>query len=221
MGKLTGARTRFLGARSVGISTAVLAHLRTLTISIGPADDVLQNGLADLVGHLHATIPSYCGLELTLLDHGWPVTLTDFSELDHQPLSTSLTLSLGLIIGGAGPGSRVTFYASAPGSLVDLAADLAHALGVPVTARSPVDGDPAADGRHPAGISLDTALPPRTLESGMVGLEELSTINRAVGFLIDQGHRPIEAHDTIRRGAVAAGLAPHLFARRLLEAGPD
>ena len=205
----------------MAISTALLGHLRLLATSIGPDDDVLQNALADLVASLRAAIPSYRGLELALLDHDWPVTLTDFARPDHQPVTTSLTLSLQLIAPGAGCGGRVTFYASASGALVDLAADLAHALGVPMTAGPPVDADPAADGDDRAGITLDADLPPRSGVSGMLGLEELSTINRAVGFLIDRGHLPAEAHDTIHRGALAAGLAPHLFARRLLEAGPD
>ena len=39
-------------------------------------------------------------------------------------------------------------------------------------------------------IVLDADLPPPTTMSGLVGLDQLTTINRAVGMLIDQGHHP-------------------------------
>ena len=65
-------------------------------------------------------------------------------------------------------------------------------------------------------MRLDGDLPPVTMTSGIAGLEELSTINRAVGVLIGDGHRPEAAHDILRRGASVAGTDTHQFARRLL-----
>ncbi len=113
--------------------------------------------------------------------------------------------------------SRIVFYAATPGALVDLAADLSHALGVPtITGRVSDGGEPADVAGHDAAIRLDDDLPPVSMVSGLVGLAELSTINRAAGFLIGQGHLPVDAHDTLRRGASAAGLDTHLFAARLL-----
>jgi hypothetical protein len=46
---------------------------------------------------------------------------------------------------------------------------------------------------------LDADLPPPTTMSGLIGLDELSTVNRAVGILVDQGHHPNQAHATLRR----------------------
>ena len=65
-------------------------------------------------------------------------------------------------------------------------------------------------------IALDADLPPPTLVSGLTGLDELATINRAVGLLIDQGHHPVQAHATLQRHAAGAGIAPHVYAARLL-----
>ncbi len=156
----------------------------------------------------------------------------DRGELDHAhsvgSVVTSLRLPLKLIDAGFEIGSRAVYYASIRGAFVDLAADLTYALtpggAAPTSAptRSPEsDGDAhvaaiGADGQ-PAGISLDTDLPPSSRTFGISGLSELSTINRAVGMMIDRGHHPGEVHATLRRHAAAAGLAPHAFALRLLE----
>jgi hypothetical protein len=39
-------------------------------------------------------------------------------------------------------------------------------------------------------ITLDADVPPNPPVSGVSGLSELSTINRAIGVLIDRGHHP-------------------------------
>ena len=52
--------------------------------------------------------------------------------------------------------------------------------------------------------------------SGVTGLDDLSTINRAIGILIDQGHHPDQAHATLGQYAAAAGVAIHVYAARLL-----
>jgi hypothetical protein len=54
------------------------------------------------------------------------------------------------------------------------------------------------------------------LVSGVTGLDDLSTINRAAGILIDQGHEPDQAHAALRRHAAAAGVETHVYAARLL-----
>ena len=48
----------------------------------------------------------------------------------------------------------------------------------------------------------------QTLVSGVSGLSELSTINRAIGVLIDHGHHPDHAVETLRREASREGLEP-------------
>ncbi len=141
---------------------------------------------------------------------------------------SSLRLPLELLNGGFEAGSRVVFYAATRGALVDLAADLTYAVGATGTnatmvryqqASGPADSDgdrtDPGDGRWP-GISLDTDLPPSTRSFGLSGLDELSTINQAVGVMIDHGHHPDEVHATLRRHAAAASAAPHAFAVALL-----
>ena len=49
--------------------------------------------------------------------------------------------------------------------------------------------------------------------SGLAGLHEVSTINRAVGILIAEGH-PDQTHTELHRQA-AAGLTPHRCVTRL------
>jgi hypothetical protein len=79
-------------------------------------------------------------------------------------------------------GSRITFYASTPGTFVDLAADLAFAL----------DSD----------IRLDEDIPPALL-SGLTGVSKLSAINKAVGVLISHGHTLDSAQRELRHIADA------------------
>jgi hypothetical protein len=117
----------------------------------------------------------------------------------------------------------VVFYAATPGAFSDLAADLGYALHAPTTTSDPaipddIGGDGAQDMRsdRQLPIVLDADLPPPTVVSGLTGLEDLSAINRAVGILIEQGHHPDRAHDTLRRHAAAAGIAPHRYAALLL-----
>jgi hypothetical protein len=66
-------------------------------------------------------------------------------------------------------------------------------------------------------ITLDADVPPSPLVSGVSGLSELSTINRAIGVLIGHGHHPDHAGDTLRRRAASReDLEPHRHAARLL-----
>jgi hypothetical protein len=78
-------------------------------------------------------------------------------------------------------------------------------------------GRRAGDGHREGheSIVLDADLPPATLVSRLIGLDDVSTINRAIGMLIDQGHHPDEAHATLHRHAVTAGVEPHIYAARL------
>ena len=64
---------------------------------------------------------------------------------------------------------------------------------------------------------LDADLPPPTTISGLVGLDELTAINRAVGILIDQGQHPNQAHAALLGHAAAAGVEPHIYAAGLLQ----
>jgi len=205
----------------VDLPGAVLAHVQDLTASIGHDDRDLNDTLAALTTALLSTATSYCGLQLTIVDSQWAVTLTAFTESHDVPVGTSLRLPLGLVSTTVDGESRVVFYAGIPGAFTDLAADLSHALGgVPVdgqwsTADNADPRGPHVDG-HRRVIELDTDLPPISRVSGLTGLAELTVLNRAIGMLIQQGHDIEEAHLVLRREAAAAGVESHIYAARIL-----
>jgi hypothetical protein len=157
-----------------------------------------------------------------------------FLPLTDGEIATSLRLPLRTLSPTFDSRSRMIFYAATLGAFVDLAADLGHALHAPALsadspdrAEGPGGGRPPSDGQHDEpehgeladerAIVLDADLPPHTLVARLTGLDEISAINRAVGMLIEQGHHPDEAHATLRRHAVAAGVAPHIYAAQLLQ----
>jgi hypothetical protein len=216
----------------VYVSTGLIDQLHQLAGTVGADEDPLGGSLEALVADLAVAVPSYCGLQLTITQHGFPVVLTAFAE-SNGAVATSLRLPLSLLDPALEVHSQVVFYARTPGAFVDLAADLAYALGNEQDSVDSESGDghggdrlrqvddrrengrQQADG-HRSSIELDADLPPLTRESGISGLADLSTINQAVGVLIVNGHHPDEAHDTLRRQAVAAGLLPHAWAVRML-----
>jgi hypothetical protein len=227
----------------VDLSTGLINQLHQLAGSVGADDHELGTSLEALVADLAVAVSSYCGLQLTITQQGFPVVLTAFAESDGA-VATSLRVPLSLLDPALEVHSRVVFYARTPGAFVDLAADLAYALRkmtVAVEGESSDgqggdglgrddgrrgdgwqhgadhrgDGRQQADG-HLSRIELDADLPPLTRDSGISGLADLSTINHAVGVLIANGHHPDDAHDTLRRQAAASGLTPHALAARML-----
>ena len=98
------------------------------------------------------------------------------------------------------------FYAGIPGAFVDLAADLAFALR---------DGS-TSERLDNAAIRLDADPLLRTRGFSMSGLSEMSTIDRAIGAMIVQGHHPDHAYATLRRDAARAGMEPHTWAAQFL-----
>ena len=199
----------------------LLAHLQDLTASIGQDDQDLDGTLAVLTAALRSTATTYCGLQLTLIENQWPVTLTAFTCGHDVPVGTSLRLPLALVSPVVDPASRVIFFAIIAGAFTDLAADLSYTLGgIPVDQASR-----AADGvnqRRMRGndqrraIELDADLPPLARVSELTGLAELTVLNRAIGMLVDQGHDIEQARQLLRRDAAAAGVEPHVYAARSL-----
>jgi hypothetical protein len=219
----------------VDFPTVLLRDLLDLSSSIGLDDDALGAPLATLVEGLRTAVPSYRGLHLTIVNNSHPISLTAFlPSQDDASIKTSLRVGFEAL--GPGFDGRVVFYAATPGAFVDMAADFEYALDTPTTtpshpaksddssngdgqhSRSLRDGDghglDRCDGHRP--IVLDADLPPPTTMSEIAGLDELSMIERAVGIMIDHGHHPDHAHDTLRRHAAVAGVEPHIYAARLL-----
>ena len=137
----------------------------------------LEDSLMALIASLKRAVPSYRGLALTLVIDEQPVSVISAERGDTSDIATSLCLSLAWV-----PllrtDSRITFYASVPGTFVDLAADLAFALGM-------------------EGLRLDEDIP-LALVSDLTGVHRLSTINEAVGVLIGHGHTPDSAQRELR-----------------------
>ena len=212
-------------------STALLTALRNLDLpdgsppDAGPGGPSLEAALDALTVALSAAVESYHGVEVTLQVHGYPVVLStlarppqDVETTSAAPAGepvTSLRLSLDLLGPQFEPGAKIVIYAVAPGSLVDLAADLSYALtlsgdGPPAVPSTDTHRRDAASTR--ALVVLDADLPPSSLGPGLWGLSELSSIARAEGVMIGRGHHPDEVSDTLRRQAAAAGLSPHTYA---------
>jgi hypothetical protein len=203
----------------VDLPATLLAHLHDLMLSIGEDDQDLNDTLMALTTALRSTAASYCGFQLTIVEHRWPVALTAFSD-GHGPVGTSLRLPLGLVSQVDGE-SRVVFFAGTPGAFTDLAADLSHALGgIPVEQASPAADGVDLDGTHVDGhrhvIELDVDLPQRSHVSGLTGLTELTVLNRAIGMLVAQGHHIEQAQHVLRREAAAAGVEPYIYAAQIL-----
>jgi hypothetical protein len=141
----------------------------------------LEKSLTALTEAVKSAAPSYRGLALTLVIDKQPVSVTSAEPGNTSDIATSLRLSLAWVP-SLSADSRITFYASTPGTFVDLAADLAFAL----------DSD----------IRLDEDIP-LALLSGLTGVGKLSAINKAVGVLINHGHTPDSARHELRHIADA------------------
>jgi hypothetical protein len=211
----------------VDVPTALLSDLTELANGVGLDAGPLQVPLKALVGELRAAVGSYRGFQLTIVRDGQPVTLTDVSGPDEDgSITTSLRVPLSLLGPSYDGGSRVVFYASVAGSLIDLAADLGHVLR---TATIMVD-DPDRDGgvrdgdgrAGPAQVRtpvllLDADVPPNPAAvSGLIGLPEMSAVDRAVGIMIERGHHPDVAYDALIEQAAAEGVATHMYAVQLI-----
>jgi hypothetical protein len=141
----------------------------------------LEKSLTALTEAVKSAAPSYRGLALTLIIDKQPVSVTSAEPGNTKDIATSLCLSLAWIP-SLSADSRITFYASTPGTFVDLAADLSFAL----------DSD----------IRLDEDIPP-VLASDLTGVGRLSAVNKAVGVLVDHGHTPDSARHELRHTAAS------------------
>jgi hypothetical protein len=148
----------------------------------------LDASLAALTASVKRAVPSYRGLGLILVIDEQPIMVTSAERGNTSEIATSLSLSLAWVP-LLGPDSQITFYASVPGTFVDLAADLAHALGS-ISLR--LDGDI-----------------PSALVSDLTGVRRLSTINEAVGVLIGHGHTTDGAQRELRHMADTVRISIH------------
>jgi hypothetical protein len=156
----------------------------------------LDASLAALTTSVKRAVPSYRGLGLIVVIDEQPIMVTSAERGNASDIATSLSLSLAWVP-LLGPDSQITFYASVVGTFVDLAADLAHALGS-------------------QSLRLDGDIP-SALVSDLTGVRRLSTINEAVGVLIGHGHTPDDAQRELRQMTDTAGISIHRAAEAVIE----
>jgi hypothetical protein len=209
----------------VDVPTALLSDLAQLADSVDLDAALLQTPLSALVGELRAAVGSYRGLQLSFVRDGQPVTLTDISDPDEDgSIVTSLRVPLSVLGSSHDARSRVVFYASVAGSLVDLATDLGYVLKTATITDDPKpdgavrDGEGQARPAHvrPPVLLLDADVPPNPAVSGLTGLSEMSAVDRAVGIMIERGHHPDVAYDTLSEQAATAGVETHVYAVQVL-----
>lgn len=188
------------------LSAHLSAQLSTLAAD-GPVDGTrLREDLSALTGALAEAVSGFAGLRVTIRHSGYPVRVLLLAPGVRPDAVTSVRLPLRLLTDRVEEDAELVVWSRVPGALVDLAADLTHVL----------QGPRAPGGRDRSPVVLDADLPMPSTSSAVEGLEELATVQRAVGLLIARGHDPASVQATLRHRAAAAGLTPYAFALRLL-----
>lgn len=189
----------------VELSAQLVDQLALVALSDARGGQDLVADLDALVTSLRGAVPSYAGLRLTLVHSALPVEVTSLlPDWTETAVVTSLRLALAPVSPAFEEGGALVVWSTVPGSLVDLAADLGYVVG-----RGGGTGTPA--------VELDHHLPPSGTTSGVVGLAELATVQRAAGLLISVGHDPAAAHASLRSRAAEHGSSTYEWAARLLD----
>jgi len=186
-----------------------MAHRRNLLTDLHQLarhvdDDLgeLAEHLADVTDTLDHRVSGSAGLQLTVIRLGLPITLDATATKPGDHAVTSLRLPLPLLSPKFEPGGRAVLYSTAPGTLVNLAADLTCGL--------------IHSGSRNAVPELDVDLPLVPGGPLLTGFDDLSTLNRALGVLIDQGQLPDAAYQTLSSQAAAAHLTVLALAHQVL-----
>lgn len=188
----------------VELSARLSDQLRLLALGAVGAGPGLVEGLTTLVSTLTSTVSGYAGLRLSIVQSGHPVHLSVLSSSEGV---TSLRLPLRAVSSTFEDGGSLVVWSTVPGSLVDLAADLDYVFRRAANSAA----------QHPSSVvELDVDLPMPDVESGFAGLDELATIHRAAGLLIERGHDPDTVHDLLRSRAAGDGMSTHAWADRAL-----
>lgn len=180
------------------ITPAMADDLRELFENLDESSLAAYDSLTSLRKDLKLTVRSSLGFTLRL-GGSHPVTLT---SIDHLVAASDIATSLRLPLSWIGPEeieSSIVFYAGVPGALVDLAADIAYGLSLRLDQ-----------------LRLDEDLTPELVESGIVGMEEASTVSQAIGVLLTRGHTCETAQAELRRQAGEARQSVYNSATMLL-----
>lgn len=183
------------------ISAALGAALATLTAALDGDGAGIEYSLDQLDTDASAAISGYVGLSIVVHQGDTPAEISLLPDaLEPAGIRTSLHLTLPRVADG----SEITpmdliFYGAIPGSLVDLAADLAWLLGRPLSA-----------------ITLDEHLQPPAAAAGPAALQAVSDIDQAIGVLIGRGHPPAEGRMRLQERAEAERIDLHSAALVIL-----
>ena len=210
------------------LPAALRSELFAFFDSVGLDPALTVGSVTDVQETLRHVVPACLGFQLDLVNQGLTVTLTSFQPLAqavdvatslHVPLILLGLLRLPLTTGSAPtqfePRSSLTLYGSRAGAFVDLAADLMYALG---SARrdGPGRDQPTHFQSPDAAVTLDQHLTRSSMTSSFVGAAEVTTINRAMGYLIEEGHDPAGASAELGRRAATAEISVPAYAAQLL-----
>ncbi len=163
-------------------------QLTALSAALGDPSIDLESALRTLTSQFRGVVPEFLGLTVTVDISGVPVTLTTIDQCTVGSAQGCLLLALAPEAGFRA-GDSVVLYAARPGAFSSLIARTGSSHpgleGVyDLDRHLPL----VADLPHPFGIS---------------GLQEVTTVNRAIGVLIDQGSTLREAQGEMRRPATA------------------
>jgi hypothetical protein len=183
------------------IGAALAADLGILTEALdAPGTDVVHS-LQQLGVDAQAAVPTYLGLSMTVDGSDPPFTFTTLEDGAADDVRTSVRLTLpGDGDGRASPSVALTLYAEAPGTFVDLTADLAWLTG-----------------RPPSDFALDQHLSVPAKSDAGICLRVASVINQAIGVLIGRGYTSGQAHSKLDTQADGAGTERHTAAQFILD----
>ena len=185
------------------ITAAMAAALTVLTEALDEPGADIARSLRGLALDAAAAVPSYLGLSVVVSQSDPPFTITALADgAVAGDVRTSLRVVLLPGVGDGEGSARVALvlYAGAPGTFVDLAADL-----VWLTGRSSID------------VTLDKHL---TIPDGpdtAAQLHAAMEINQAIGVLIGRGYTLQQAHRQLDIQAADNRTDRHTEARLILD----
>jgi hypothetical protein len=163
-------------------------ELALLADALELPDAGVAETLTRLAADARNAVESYLGLSVAIAAHQTTFDLI-FLTADVRPeqIRTSLLVPLAAAADGGEGSIALILYAGTPGAFVDLAADLAWITG-----------------RPPRDFALDEH---RTLPANpTAGFAALTSINQALGVLIEKGSTPERARQELAARAATAGI---------------
>jgi hypothetical protein len=157
----------------------MFAALGVLTEALDEPGTDIAHSLQQLALAAAVAIPTFRGLSVLVPHSDPPFTVTTLADgVKAGDIRTSLQVLLPTMGADHDAASvAVILYAAAPGTFVDLAADLAWLTGRPMSEVT-LDGHLTVPAAADIGAQLHAA----------------SDINQAIGVLIDRGYTPRQAH---------------------------